>query len=75
MTPKEFVSDLPGPVEGPLHLACTEILVQAPSVGLNTYGGIAADLDERECGQRLDSFYKGRGSQEAVAIGKEDFLN
>lgn len=37
--------------------------------------GTAADLDERECGQRLDSFYKGRGSQEAVAIGKEDFLN
>lgn len=37
--------------------------------------GIAADLDERECGQRLASFYKGRGSQEAVATGKEDFLN
>lgn len=36
--------------------------------------GIAADLGERKCGQKLDSFYKGRGSQEAVAIGK-DFLN
>lgn len=34
--------------------------------------GIAADPDEREKGQRLNSFCKVENSQKAVAIGEKD---